>query len=134
MTKHREVIQQLKWFYGALAGVCAAFFFTLLGSEATLTSSNFLLSASACFAICLPTFTAFTIAHVVILEIDVPPEKYEPILQSKRIVYLTNIALFVFAMGFASLIGHFSKILFILTLIVTVYILIELKMFYDAVS
>ena len=133
MYRKREVIEQLKWVYAALSGVCVAFFFTLLGSSELLKESVFLFVSTLFFAVSLPLFTAFTIAHIILIESDVSPEDYVPVLKTERVETVTKIAFFIIAIAFVSLIGHFSILALLVVLVATLYALNELRAFYDSV-
>lgn len=133
MDGRREVINQLKWLYAALAGVCVVFFFTLLGNSESVENSIFLRLSSYCFAAALPVFTAFTLAHIVLIESNISPEKYLPALRSRRVTIITRITILVFSLAFIFLVAHFSIYFLLVTLVASAYALFELKVFFNKV-
>jgi len=134
MGKDSLIIEQLKWLYAGLAGICVAFFLTLFGSEILLRESSLLLLSTVCFATCLPIFTTFAVAHVVLIESDVPPDRYVPVLRHPRIRRITSVALLVFAIGFVLLICHFSTIAAVSSLAATALILPDFRRFLTAIK
>lgn len=106
LDNHR--INQLKWLYSAMTGVCAAYFLALFSGEAKLGESIYLQLSTLAFAISLPLFTTFSLAHVIMIERALSSEACEAALKQSWVIRLTTGGLIVFASGFLLLIGHFS--------------------------
>lgn len=130
MEEHRIKIEQLRWMYASLAGISLAFFLTLFGSDIYKTGSLWIVGAAVFFGISLPLFTAFTLAHIMLIESKIHPEMYEPVLRSKRIKIITYIALISFFLGFIMMVSYISIFVSILILLVTVFSYFELKRFF----
>ena len=113
--------------YAGLAGICLVFFFTLFGSGIHLTNSFWIVGATICFSISLPLFTAFTLAYIMIIESKLSPDAYEPVLKSKRIKFISYLAVTSFYIGFIFMISYISVFISILISVVSLYCEFELK-------
>jgi len=126
----QHIIEQLKWVYGGLAGVCAAFFLALLGSNqyVSLSSSVPLFIAAICFGFALPVFTAFTIAHIGFVEVQTPSKVVQTALNKPWVIILTRATFLIFFLAFAALLVHISTVIgifFIVTGMSVYFILIR---------
>ena len=133
MEEQRIKIEQLRWMYAGLAGICLAFFLALFGSGISLSKSPWIIGATICFSISLPLFTAFTIAHIILIESNFTPTMYEPVLKSIRIKIITYIAVISFYIGFLLMISYISLLISALILLVSIYSYIELRRFFNNV-
>jgi len=113
-------IEQLKWFYGSLAGICAAFFLTLLSSSQGINQSHYLFIASVLFGILLPVFSIFTIVQIFFIEECISESVVTTSLEKPWVRNLTSISLLAFYTGFIMIICHISTLIAVLFLLTSI--------------
>ena len=99
---------QLKWLYSALSGFCAAYFLALFSGSQSIELSPCLLISTLLFSVCLPIFTAFSIAHVYMSESDLTVEQCDRALNLKWVNLVTISAFFLLYFAVWFLTAFFS--------------------------
>ena len=132
MSTHQ--IEQLKWLYGSLAGICLAFFLTLLGSGQPLNSSTPLFLSSVGFGVCLPIFSVFTLVHIMFVEEQRSSKEVQLALSAKWVKALTQPSVLLFAITITLMIFHISYFLGLVFLVSGVLMLFALKTFRGALD
>lgn len=99
---------QLKWLYSALSGFCAAYFLALFSGSSSIDDSTCLFISTLLFSICFLVFTAFTIGHVHISEIDLSVEQCEKVLGARIVSTIATLSFFLLFFAVAFLMAFFS--------------------------
>ncbi|HIF9128064.1 TPA: hypothetical protein ACX6RS_000493 [Photobacterium damselae] len=105
-----NTINQLKWIYSALSGICVTYFFALFSGSSSINSSFFLNLSTISFAICLPIFISFSTVHIILIENKENSERCIELLSQHWVTKITSFALILICVAFTSLIGYFSSI------------------------
>ncbi len=134
IANNNHKINQLKWFYSALSGVCVAYFLALFSGSASLDESFFLQIATLLFAISLPLFTTFSLAHVMMIEGEFSTKACENALRQNWVGRLTVGALMIFSAAFVCLIGHFSISAMLGCIIISLLCYFRLKDFFFTIK
>ena len=129
-ANNNHKINQLKWFYSALSGVCVAYFLALFSGSSSLEESFFLQISTLLFAISLSLFTTFSLAHVMMIEGEFSAKACESALSQNWVSRLTTGALVTFSAAFVFLIGHFSISAMLGCIIVSLFCYFRLKEFF----
>ncbi|WP_139374614.1 MULTISPECIES: hypothetical protein [Vibrio] len=127
-------IGQLKWFYSALTGVCAAYFFALFSGQASIVGSSYLQASTILFAICLPLFATFSLVHIFFVEANLPSDVCDAALEQPWVTKLSRVAIIMFIVAFGSLIGHFSVLALFGSVTMTVCCFFSVKVFVKQVN
>ncbi|MCG8522521.1 MAG: hypothetical protein MI744_09995 [Pseudomonadales bacterium] len=127
MSTHKT--EQLKWLYGGFAGICLAFFLTILGTGQSIDASVSLFLSTMGFGVCFPVFTVFTLVHVMFLEERRPAAEVDEALSPKWIQLLTQLSVLVFCFSIVLMLFHISVALGVICLVSTILILFAFKKF-----
>ncbi len=122
-------VEQLKWLYSSLAGVCLVFFLTLLSSKQPATESLCLLISSIFFAIAFPIYVAFATAEISILEVQPSDKKIQSLLGQRWVVILTQFVNLALTVAFTFLAFHLSYWIGLFMLITGLIVLLALRKF-----
>lgn len=130
MSTHKT--EQLKWLYGGFAGVCLAFFLTILGTGQPIDSSIPLFFSAMGFGICFPIFTVFTLVHVMFLEEQRSAVEVDEALSVRWVQLLTQLTMLGFCTSIVLMLFHISVALGVICLVSTILILFVFKKFRGA--
>lgn len=120
---------QLKWLYSALSGFCAAYFLALFSCSQNIEQSLPLLISTLLFSACLPIFTAFALAHIIMSESDISVEQCDRALNLKWVPWLTSSAFFLLYLAVSSLTAFFSVWVCGVFIISSIILLFALRIF-----
>ncbi|WP_238322127.1 hypothetical protein, partial [Vibrio mexicanus] len=118
-TSKSTKYNQIKWLYSALSGLCAAYFLALFSAGQALSDSISLQIATILFAMCLPVFTTFSIAHIYMIEANLSTEVADKALNADWVGRVTIGAFICLLLAFCFLIAHFSIVALIGFVLVT---------------
>lgn len=107
-ANNNHKINQLKWFYSAISGVCVAYFFALFSGSSSINGSYLLQLSTLFFAICFPIFTSFAFVHIALIEDETPTDKCIKALKEPWVIKLTTISFVLLFLAFVCLVGHYS--------------------------
>ncbi|EPP5682632.1 hypothetical protein ACUT7C_003693, partial [Vibrio cholerae] len=134
VTSQSHKIGQLKWFYSALTGVCAAYFFALFSGQVSITESKYLQVSTLLFAMCLPLFATFSLVHIFFIEANLPADVCDAALRQSWVTRLTKVVIFMFIAAFGSLIGHFSMVALFGAATVSICCIVSVMVFINQVN
>jgi succinate dehydrogenase hydrophobic anchor subunit len=121
--------ENYKLFYGALCGFCTAVLLALINSDIEISIKSPGFWSAIIFGFLVPLFAGFVIAHMVILEKNIPKDVAESALSARWVKIITGFALTLLYVGLALLAFQLSKWVGLAFLLSTLVVYFSLKCF-----
>ncbi|MGN5080586.1 hypothetical protein ACTG2M_17105 [Aeromonas veronii] len=106
---YQEALEQLKWIYSGLAGICLAVILATLTLDGEIIGKSYSLILSiSLFTILFVKYTCFTIVHVTISEAKINFALINEELSKKWVRMLTYVSFYLLYFAFFFLLCHIS--------------------------